>query len=433
MSKSTKSSSSKEGTPTSLSGQKLLNAIASDISSIAESLDVDPGVLTSAKYYKGGGYFNEWQMRKVGGFNAIKKLFYEKDIPKSRATIGEIKELRKKFLSTEKELEQRELFVERISQSLENFPKLKVVPYKPKDSYKPIRRVVNLLLSDLHFGSDLEARETGTSWGKVEESRCFARIVSNICSYKLHYRPETKLVVSIIGDVIENALHGSSSAAPVHEQTCRAIHLLSQGIARFSENFPEVEVHYAVGNHGRDTSVHTHGRATAQKWNAVETTIYYSVKKACQHLKNVKFNQPLTPWAVYNALGHKVYVTHGDTNLSIGNPGNTISIRSIETQINRLNSSLKDDEKYAVFAMGHVHLALATQLPNGAFLFLNGPLVPPNSFAQTFSIMRSPQNQVMWETTEKFAVGDQRFINAEGAEKDATLDKIIQPFRSIED
>jgi hypothetical protein len=415
-----------------LTGQALLNAIAADIKNTAEQLDTEPAMLTWAQYRANGGYFGYQKMYSAGGgYNAIKKLFFEKDMPKDRASVGEVRELRKQYLATERRLESREMFLERLETMLENLKPLKITPYRPKDSYKPVKRVVNLLLSDLHFGSDIETRETGIGWGKTEEARCFAHIVKNVCSYKRHYRPETKLCVSIAGDVIENELHDKSSAAPLHEQVCRAIHLLTQGIARFSENFPEVEVYYSVGNHGRDMSIH-HGRATSQKWNAIETTIYYAVKKACGHMKNVKFTQPLTPWVTYDALGHKVYVTHGDTNLNVGNPGNTISIRQLETQINRLNSSLKDDEKYAVFAVGHVHLALSTQLPNGAHLFMNGPLVPPNSFAQTFSIMRSPQNQVMWETTEAFAVGDQRFINAAGAETNTSLDKIIQPFTEID-
>jgi hypothetical protein len=427
-----KKKSAKPIEPTIPGQQSLLNAIAADLAGVAEQLAVEPGMLTMPNYYKNGGKFTEWQMRKFGGYNAIKKLFYEKDLPKSRATVGEMKELRKKYLQNERDMDNRELFIERMKEILDKVKPIKTVPYKPKDSYKPVKRVVNLLLSDLHFGSDLEARETGHAWGKVEEARSFARIVKNICDYKTHYRSESKLVVSIIGDVIENVLHGQSSAAPLHEQCCRAIHLLSQAVARFSESYPEVDIYFAVGNHGRDTAVHMHGRATAQKWNAMETTIYYAVKKTCASLKNVKFHQPFTPWAVYDALGHKVYVTHGDTNMSIGNPGKTVSIGQIETQVNRLNSALKDDEKYAVVAMGHVHVALVTQLPNGTFLFLNGPLVPPNSFAQTFGLGKCPQNQVMWETTEKFAVGDQRFINAQGAEKDASLDKIIQPFVGID-
>jgi hypothetical protein len=412
-----------------------LKDIVADIKKVARAANVEPSLLKITEYFSNGGLATEWALRKFGGFTQIRTVHFGHEIQKDLASVNDMKSLRKKQLETERKIGDRDLFLRNLDEILKKQPKLDIKPYKvssKKKTGKKTKRVLNLLLSDLHFGSDLEARETGHNWGKIEESRSFAKIVKNVCSYKDHYRDETKLVVSILGDIIENELHDKSSAAPVHEQVCRAIHLLSQGIARFAENFPEVVVNFAVGNHGRDVSVHN-GRATSQKWNALETSIYYAVKKSCSHITNVKFYQPLTPWVVYDALGHKVYATHGDTNLNVGNPGNTISIRSIETQINRLNSSLKDDEKYAVFALGHVHLSLSTQLPNGAFLILNGALVPPNSFAQTFSIMNSPQNQVMWETTEDHAVGDQRFINASGAEKDSSLDEIIKPFTSIED
>lgn len=413
----------------------LVDQVVNDIIAMAALAQVEPAKLTIAQYNKHKGRFNTWELRKAGGFAAIKKAYFEKDLPKDRVATGEVKETKKYYASIEKELENREVFTAKLKEAVDNMPAIKMKPYKFKaKSYKSgkvIKRVVNALLSDLHFGSDIDHRETGIKWGKIEEARCFARVVKNICSYKSHYRSETKLVANILGDIIENVLHGTGSQAPIHEQACRAIHLLSQGIARFSEAFAEVEINFAVGNHGRDVGIH-HGRATSQKWNAVETTIYYAVKKACGHLKNVKFNQPLTPWVTYEAMGHKIYTTHGDTNFSIGNPGNAISIRSIETQVNRLNSNLKDDDKYAVIAFGHVHLALSTQLPNGAYIIMNGALVPPNPYAQTLGIMKSPQNQVIWESTEGFAVGDQRFINCSGAETDKSLDSYIAPFEGIE-
>lgn len=428
------STKSKAKTPSNkeqkLEGKALLSAIARDIKAVADEAEVNPALLSVAKYYEFGGLFKEWQMRKVGGYNAIKKTFFEMDLEKDRASVGEVKELRKKILKTERELEYREVFLEKLKEAISKIPPIKLKAAQlPKK--KKIKRVVNALLSDLHFGSDLDERETGHKWGKIEEARCFARVVKNICNYKMQYRNETKLIVSVLGDIIENELHGPSSAAPLHEQACRAIHLLSQGIARLSEVYPEVEVYFAVGNHGRDIGVH-HGRATSQKWNAVESTIYYAVKTACRHIKNVKFIQPLTPWVIYEACGHKIYNTHGDTNFSIGNPGSSVNIKAIEGAVNRLNSALKDDEKYAVIGIGHVHLSLSTQLPNGTFVIMNGALVPPNSYAQTFGIMTSPQNQVIWETTEDFPVGDQRFVNANGAEKDASLDEFIRPFEGMD-
>lgn len=431
MSKKTKSPK-QEAKPSKLTGQALLNAIADNIRITAEAADTEPGMLSWAQYKANGGFFSYQKMYEAGGgYNAIKKLFFQMTLPKDRATVGEVKELRRKFLKTERELDVRELFIERMKAAIDQMKPIKMKPFRPKDAYKPIKRVVNVLFSDLHFGSDIAEDETGHSWGKVEEARCLAKVVKNVCAYKTHYRSETRLVVNIIGDIIENELHDRSTAAPIHEQTCRAIHLLSQAVARFSENYPEVVINFASGNHGRDKAVH-YGRATSMKWNSVETTIYYAIKKACSSLKNVTFHQPKTPWVIYEALGHKMYVTHGDTNMNVGNPNTSLSIKQIETTVNRLNSSLKDDEKFEVVAIGHVHLAVAVHLPNGTYLFMNGPLVPSNSFAQTFGNMNGPQDQIIWETTEKFPVGDQRFINAAGAESDASLDEIIQPFTEID-
>lgn len=405
--------------------------IAKDIAKAAKLAGVEPTEVTKLIYYKNGGLYQDWDLRRHGGFALIKATYFPQQ-DKSHAEIGELKEVKKQYSKIEKELQSSDLWLKKIKESISSIPAIKVKPFKTTKPKGSTKRTVNLLLSDLHFGSDLDPKETGHKWGKEEESRCFAKIVKNVCSYKTQYRKDTKLCVSILGDIIENELHGGSSAAPIHEQTCRAIHLLSQGIARFSEAFPEVEVYFAVGNHGRDIGVH-HGRATAQKWNAVETTIYYAVKTACRNLRNVKFFQPMTPWVTYSACGHRIYNTHGDTNFNVGNPNSTVGIKSIENSVNRLNSSLADDEKYAVVGIGHVHLSLSVQLANGTFVIMNGALVPPNSYAQTFNIMNSPQNQVLWESTKDYAVGDQRFISASGAETDTSLDSYIVPFKSIDE
>jgi UDP-2,3-diacylglucosamine pyrophosphatase LpxH len=309
--------------------------------------------------------------------------------------------------------------------------KMKNRKFPRKKGKKSEPRTVNLVLSDLHFGSDLDKAEVGIQWGIKEEARSFAKVVKNVCSYKLQYRSQTKLAVFLLGDIIENELHGRTSADLLHIQTCRAIHLLTQAVGRFAEAFPEVEIYFAVGNHGRDTSVHKQ-RATHMKFNALETTIYYAVKVACRNLKNVKFFQPKTPYIMMESQGHKVYATHGDTHLNPGNPGRNINTGSLEGQINRINSSLKDHEEFKVFVCGHVHMPTILQLANGAHLIVNGALTPPNAFAQSLNIMESRQTQVMWESTPERAVGDTRIIDVTNDPDTPDLDSIIQPFPGLD-
>ena len=415
--------------------KKLIDKIADDIKRVAEELDINPALITKAKYFSAEPKISEWDIRKSGGFVAIRNAYFElEDDGRDEASYAEIADLRKAFRKLRKQAGSMDLMFNRIEEVVKTLPKINVKPYKAKPLKKGAKkdpRTVTVVLSDLHFGSDITEEEHGYSWGKTEEARALASVVKNVCNYKLEYRDQTELVVNILGDIIENELHGSNSTDYLHLQTCRAMWLLSQAISRFAENFKSVRVNFAVGNHGRDTSIH-HSRATDMKFNALETTIYYGVKLACSKLPNVSFFQPKTAWTAYKAQGHNFYATHGDTHLNPGNPGNKIDIRGIEGQINKINASLTDKDEYAVFMVGHVHHALATPMPNGTHLIVNGALVPPNGYAQTLNIMESQQIQVLFETTPQHAVGDLRFINVTHSSKDKELDKIVKPFPGLD-
>jgi hypothetical protein len=69
---------------------------------------------------------------------------------------------------------------------------------------------------------------------------------------------------------------------------------------------------------------------------------------------------------------------------------------------------------------------------NGCNLVVNGGGVTPDSYVHSLDIMESPQCQVMFECTPKYAVGDERFIDMAGVYEDKSLDSIIIPFRGLE-
>lgn len=381
--------------------------IAADMNRVACELSLDPIALTSIKYYLHGVY-SERQVRKHGGFAFIRNAFFGE---KQRAE-GEVfatKLVNKEITRLRGMAGQSEYVYERLAPLLEKLPPVKVA-YFPKPSKAPIDRTVNLILSDIHIGSDLSIDEHKVSYGAEQEAQALWSVVKNVCEYKLEHRKNTNLVVNILGDIIENTLHGPNASALLHIQVCRAIYLLNQAIALLAAAYPKVTVNFAVGNHGRDISIHPK-RATSQKFNSLETTVYYAVKSACRELSNVEFNQPITPWVDYYAQGHRVFATHGDTVLSPGNPGKNIQVKALENQINKLNATLKDREEYRIVAMGHVHQAMVTQLPNSCYVITNGALTPPNGFAQSIGILEAPQVQVIWESTKDYPVGDFRFIS----------------------
>lgn len=406
-----------------------LDLIAKDIKNVCKDNDLNPYQLTISKYFKLGGKFTEWQIRSVGGLRNIVDAYFRQEKPEETELVLDLKEVRREYNKLLNESADLERLMRRIQETVSKMPKMPGTAYKAQKN-RSTERVLTAVFSDHHIGSDIVAHETKREYGPVEEARALAYLTENIANYKLQYREETVLNLLILGDMIENELHSRTSADLLHLQTCRAMWLYPQVLKVLAQSFKQVNVHFAVGNHGRDMAIHQN-RATSMKYNAIETTIYYAIRMAMTNYKNVTFNQPLTPWVEFNLFKNKGYATHGDTHLNPGNPGKKIDVGSLENQINKINASLKDDEEYKVFVVGHVHQALVTPLTNRTHLVVNGALTPPNSFAQSLNIMEAPQVQVMWEATPKHPVGDFRLIDVSDSRDDKALDKIIQPFKGL--
>lgn len=323
--------------------------------------------------------------------------------------------------------------LEYISRFSENVFSGRVTPLKTtKEKKIRVRRAINLTLSDLHFGSDIKKDETGyLDYGATEEARRFAAIIKQTIEYKQQHREDSVLHVNLLGDIIQNKLHDPQDAAPMAEQTCRAIHLLIQGFALLGEHFPIVYVHCASGNHGRDISRH-HGRATSGKWDSVETVIYYAVKSALKDYANIIFDIPKTPFVVYDIFGNKVFATHGDNVLKPGNPGKSLNIGGLQDQINGFNAALTDNDEIKVAIVGHTHCGSLSQMSSGAYMITNGCLPPVDQFAVSIGILENRASQTIFEMTGEHAVGDIRFITVgEDDDNNVSLSKLIKPWQSF--
>lgn len=412
-------------------GFDLLQLVIEDFTNVSKRIDTPVVQMTFGDYVRGGGKYSQSIISRVGGLKTIKSVLFSNKDPSDLAVFQELRRINRENLKLERTLGTTELFFTKLKNSIGELPIVKIKPYKTKKKHKKISRTLNLVLSDLHFGSDLNIKEHGHNYGKVEEARALAAVIKNVLEYKLQYRDETELVINILGDIIQNELHGRTSADLLHSQTCRAIWLLTHAIGLCAQSFRKVTVNMVTGNHGRDMFIHQN-RANSLKFNSIETTIYYAIKNAFRNVLNVTFNQPLSAWITYEAQGHKMYATHGDTHLNPGNPGKSVNIDRVQNNINKINASLKDTDEYKVFICGHVHLPLVTNLPNGAYLVINGALTPPDSYAQSLNILESKQVQVLFETTSEYPVGDFRFIDASQSYNNPELDKIIPPFKDID-
>lgn len=423
--------------PTTKKGADLADAIAQLITECAEQMSISPGLVE----WK---FFQPWlteqdlgvsprDVAKAGGFKNIRDAYFSPVPQISDAEVVRVKDHaklnRKLGAQAVKDLfiqENIEQFAERVfGGRIQAFPVSRLV------KHTKTKRIINAVLSDLHFGADLVAEETGTTYGPTEEARRAAAVFEQIMGYKIEHRSESELELLILGDIFQGQLHDERDGAELAEQVCRSLHILSQGIAYLSSGYSRVRVRFATGNHGRNKARHF-SRATNQKWDSIETILYYSLKQACSTLKNVEFFIPLTPFVTYDVFGQKVFATHGDTVLSVGNPGKQINVSAIERQVNRINASLPDSQEYSVFVLGHVHVGTITHLSNGSTVITNGALIPQDSFAVSIGLLETKCGQWVWESVPGYPVGDSRFIRVDSdTDKDPRFDTIIKPWSSL--
>jgi len=291
------------------------------------------------------------------------------------------------------------------------------------------QRELNLLLSDLHFGANLDGREVPLQYGFTEAARRLSAVILEAAEYKTQYREETGLNVSILGDIIQNQLHDMRDGNPLAEQVSEAMYLLCRAVHFLSQHFPWVKVRCTPGNHGRNTARH-HDRATLNKWDATESGIYYALKMYCQNLKNVTVEIPRTPYITFKSFEHNIFMTHGDTVLSPGNPHKSLDVVGLTKRTNEINASAKTmADRYSLFAVGHVHFGAAMRLPTGPWFITNSCLIPTDAYGVSLGSLNSACGQWIWETVPGHVMGHHYLVEVdESTDKDKALDKIIAPF-----
>ena len=295
-----------------------------------------------------------------------------------------------------------------------------------------IKRAVVVCIGDVHWGSDVLATETGAlNYGKVEEARRLAQVVKQTIEYKPEYRHETELHVVLLGDMLHGALHDLRDGAVMAEQQSRVIHLLIQAVAQFSAAYPKVAVTAVTGNHGRDKSRHLK-KATSGKADSRETLLYSAVKMATRDCTNVTWDIPMCAFATFSLFNKRVFVTHGDGVIKVGNPGQSINVAELEKQTDRLNATLKDSDEFAVVIVGHVHQSAKVLLNNGVTVIVNGAMTPVDPFAVSIGLFESVSSQTIFESVPGYPVGDSRTITLDASvDADSSLDRIVTAWKEF--
>ncbi len=306
--------------------------------------------------------------------------------------------------------------------------------YVTPKAYKGLKskhqeRYVNIVLSDLHYGSSIDPRECPNAFGPHEEARRTGRVVDQVAEYKRSYRKETSLKVHVIGDIIQNQLHDMREGTPLTEQFCAALHYLVQAVFFWASEYPHVDVYCTPGNHGRNKSRHDE-RAVHQKWDGIESMIYRALAKAVEasKLPNVKVHIGLRPYYVVDLFDHKAFATHGDTVFTVGYPGRVIQVDKLQKQVLKWNAARNVGGPFSLFFAGHVHIGSLIHLPQKVMVMTNGCLVPSDPFAVSIGSPDVTCGQYLFESVRGYPVGDQRFITVDDADGDKGYERLVKPY-----
>lgn len=420
--------------------QALQKKFVKSLKKVAKDLGLDEADVTKPQFMKHDeSGLSEWDLRKSGGYNSLKNMYF----PPSEVDL-DVKYGSKMIKSYNNKLEKQygeSLFFERellngLKEHLKDSPIKLHPPTKLPVSKTKTKRSIVAAISDTHFGANISKEELHgiNEFNWTVAARRMALYMDQIVSYKPAYRKDTDVVIQLNGDIIAGQIHNQEWFVDLlATQFSGTVHLLTQAISYVAQHFPKVTVVCTPGNHGRNVGKADRGRATTHKWDSYENMIYAALRDilTAKH-KNVSFVIPESPFAIYKVQGHNICQTHGDTVINVGNPGKSLNMDGINNQINQMNASdlVKVNEKIAVTCVGHVHVATAQILNNGSVLIINGCLSGTDPFAQSIGIHSNNPTQVLFEATEKHAVGDIRMIQVKEADKDARYDKIIEPFKA---
>jgi predicted phosphodiesterase len=387
---------------------------------IANTLNIPPHNLPYEKYIEQGGLITT-----KAAYVVARNQFFGKV---SLANDWELRSVKQRQGQLERELGSFQYYLREAQRVAEIYEPVKMMPYIPK-KHSIVERAVVVELSDWHIGANLMLEEAGIKFDAEAEARAVAIIANGIISYKRDHRDETRLVLVLLGDFIENMIHGISTADPVEIQEARAFDLLFQLLWHLSNHFVEIDIYCTGGNHDRDLLIHPKP-GVRMRWANKATQIYANLAHVFSRCEksNINFHITKKPNIEFELFGARYYGGHGDNFFKVPNPGKKLDMAAVELQTMRNNNkeTREGRKPFDVFMTGHLHRPTVSYLNDGSCLVMNGPLIPVDMFAQSIGLQTARCGQMMFEAIPGHPVGDVRLIRVDYPLKDKSLDKIIK-------
>lgn len=378
-----------------------------------------------------------YTLRAFGGLKCIVNATFP--LKKDLGAIFQQKEIQKELTRLEKQAGEVDFLTKTIAEAIEkNIAPISVKSYSPKKKQKNSAKVKRThmvaMLNDLHVGLNVDPKEVNgiNEYNFKIAGRRVAFFVDELCHFKLDKRDRVeRLHLLLNGDLVGGIIHGLASRdyELLTHQFNGCVHILTHAIARLAENYKNVSVYFSTGNHGDSPHRREGGRVISQIYDSIEGQIFYAVSAAHRKTKNVEFVAGHTLYQDFQLPAGRAAITHGHLMFSkaLGNPGTSINNKSLGAAIADFNNSEISRKKPPVklFLFGHTHVYFSLMTKDGTLVYNAPSLSGVDSYAYSIGINYNNVGQLMFESTDKYIMGDNRLLYVQEADHNPRFDDII--------
>jgi len=258
--------------------------------------------------------------------------------------------------------------------------------------------VPTLFASDFHWGEIVDPAQIGgvNEYNiAIAHERLRTMIETSVDLLRNHIQCESDypgIVFALGGDMVSGDIHEelvATNEAEIMKVMLDLFGALCWAIERLANEFGQIFVPCVSGNHGRNTHKI---RAKGRNFTSFDWLMYQFLAKRFEADERVKFFIPDGADALYEVMGHRYLLTHGD------------QFRGGDGMIGALGPIIRGDHRkrgrnaqigmgYDTMLMGHWHQLIQLQR-----LIVNGSLKGYDEYAYQGNFGFEPPRQALWLT-----------------------------------
>ena len=172
------------------------------------------------------------------------------------------------------------------------------------------------MISDFHYGLKVKPVEIGGIFeynSKVAKKELDYLLLKTCRVLEYHPNRPDKLVIALLGDMIDNAIMRDNQMSMIEfqitDQIMGVVELLTNYIITLSKYFKEIKCFGVYGNHGRITQ----SVKGAHPKDNFDRIIYWSIQERLRGLDNISLEFTEAQHMLIDVEGWRFWLEHGDT------------------------------------------------------------------------------------------------------------------------